>query len=89
MDREQLIIKILQEELSPTELVVQDDSQRHLGHAGARPEGKTHFTVRIVAEKFAGKSRIERQRMVNSALQELFTQGLHALSVTAKAPDEI
>lgn len=74
------------QQFEPETLEVIDDSARHAGHAGASPEGETHFNVRIVSEKFEGMSRVERQRAVNSALKEEFDSGLHALSVRADAP---
>ncbi len=78
----------LRHEFDPIELQVQDDSARHAGHAGASPEGETHFTVRIVSEKFTGLSRLARSRAVNTALAGEFTDGLHALSLQLRAPGE-
>ncbi len=72
----------------PSELLVQDDSARHAGHAGAAPGGETHFTVRIVSDSFTGLSRVARSRAVNTALASEFTGGLHALSLHLRAPDE-
>jgi BolA protein len=74
--------------LAPTRLDLADDSARHAGHAGARAEGESHFRLTIVAAAFAGKSRIERQRMVFAALGELMRTDIHALSITALAPAE-
>jgi BolA protein len=78
----------LTEALAPTRLDIADDSARHAGHAGARAGGDSHFRVRIVASAFAGKSRIERQRMVNAVLADEFAAGLHALSLVTLTPDE-
>src|SRR4051794_23493908 len=58
----------LTEAFSPTELQVIDESDQHKGHAGVGPEGETHFRVRIVAEAFQGKGRVEAHRLVNAAL---------------------
>lgn len=77
----------LNEAFSPSRLVVVDESHLHAGHAGARPEGETHFRVEIVADVFAGVSRIERQRRVHAVLSEELAGPVHALSVTARAPD--
>lgn len=75
-------------EFAPTELVVTDDSARHEGHAGHRPGGETHFSVRIVSPMFAGLSKVERQRRVYAVLAgELKTQ-IHALALTTLAPGE-
>jgi BolA protein len=76
----------LTDAFSPSELQVVDESDRHKGHAGARPEGETHFRVRIVAEAFRGKNRVEVHRMVNMALGAEFARGLHALAIEAKPP---
>ena len=74
---------------APSALEVIDESARHEGHAGARPGGGTHFRVEIVAPAFVGKSRLERQRLVHAALAAEWRDGLHALSVRARAPDEL
>ena len=54
----------LTERLAPSRLEIVDESHRHAGHAGARPEGETHFAVTIVAAAFAGLNRVARQRLV-------------------------
>ena len=76
----------LQAALAPEALEVQDDSHLHAGHAGAR-EGR-HFSVRIVAARFAGLSRVARHRLVYDALQGLAARGIHALAIDARAPGE-
>lgn len=82
------IHSILTNEFAPSLLVVQDDSAKHAGHAGARPSGESHFTVNIVSEKFRGMSKVARHRAVYAPLQPLFNAGLHALAIDAKAPGE-
>lgn len=74
--------------LRPTTLDIVDESDRHKGHAGARPGGETHYRVHIVSESFAGKSRVARHRMVYDLLGEEFAAGVHALAVSAQAPGE-
>ena len=74
--------------LSPTLLTVTDLSERHRGHAGWREGGQTHFRVDIVSPAFAGKSRLERHRLVNAALAEELAGGVHALAIVARAPEE-
>jgi BolA protein len=74
--------------LAPSRLDLLDQSALHAGHAGARPEGESHFQLTIVAEAFAGKSRIERQRMVFAALGDLMQTEIHALAITALTPAE-
>jgi BolA protein len=76
-------------ELRPLALTVVDESHLHAGHAGWREGGETHYRINIVSDAFAGKTRLERHRLVNALLQNEFTTGLHALSIAAKAPDEV
>jgi len=80
--------RLLTERFAPETLDVIDESARHAGHAGARPEGETHFHVRMVAAAFAGQSRVQRQRAVHAALAEEFAKGLHALSLDLRTPEE-
>ncbi len=74
--------------LQPERLEVVDESHKHHGHAGWREGGETHFHVTLVAQAFAGQSRLERQRAVYAALAEELAGPVHALQVTAKAPGE-
>ena len=78
----------LTEALAPTRLDVDDESHLHSGHPGARPGGDSHFRVRVVSAAFEGKSRVERQRMVNAVLADEFAAGLHALSLVTLTPAE-
>lgn len=73
---------------APTELVITDDSARHEGHAGHRPGGETHFSVKIVSPAFAGLSRVERQRLVYAALADEMKAQIHALALTTLATGE-
>lgn len=72
---------------SPISLDIEDDSAAHAGHAGAR-DGRGHFNVSIVSEKFLGQGLIQRHRMVYKALSDLLKTDIHALSIDAKTPDE-
>jgi BolA family transcriptional regulator, general stress-responsive regulator len=83
-----LITRKLTEAFRPESLRVEDESHRHAGHAGHRPGGESHFRVYIVAEAFAGKSRVERHRLVNAALASELQGGVHALAIHASAPGE-
>jgi BolA protein len=74
--------------LSPNRLELTDDSERHRGHAGYNPAGESHFTLDIESATFAGKNRVERQRMVYAALGDLMDHRVHALSIRARAPGE-
>jgi len=73
---------------APTRLEIIDESHRHAGHAGARPEGETHFALTIVSVAFSGESRVARQRLVYQTLAEELATRVHALSLTTLTPDE-
>ena len=85
---QQTITKKLQEAFAPESLEVIDESRLHVGHAGHRPGGETHFRVHIVSRAFEGKSRIDRHRMVNAALDAELKGSVHALAIKAQAPGE-
>jgi BolA protein len=74
--------------LSPSRLELVDESHLHAGHAGARPEGESHFRLLVVSEQFENRGRLERQRMVYQILGDLMTTDIHALSIKALTPDE-
>ncbi|MTD96322.1 BolA/IbaG family iron-sulfur metabolism protein [Hyphomicrobium sp. xq] len=74
--------------LSPTRLDVVNESHLHAGHASSPGTGESHFRVLIVAEAFAGKSRVERHRLVNDVVRDELKDGVHALAVKALAPGE-
>jgi BolA protein len=74
--------------LAPARLVVVDESHLHHGHAGARPGGESHFRVEVVAAAFEGLSRVARQRRVYDLLAGELSGPVHALSVTARTPQE-
>lgn len=78
----------LQEALHPSHLQIIDESGRHAGHAGAHPQGESHFRIIIVSDAFAGKSLLQRHRMVNEALADLLHNRVHALAITARTPHE-
>ncbi|WP_297497918.1 BolA family transcriptional regulator [Ferrovum sp.] len=71
--------------LSPLILEIQDDSAQHHGHPGARAGGG-HYRVRIVAETFRHRSRLEAHRMVHSALNSLMNKEIHALQLDVQSP---
>lgn len=74
--------------LSPTRVELVDDSEQHRGHGGYNPAGESHFSLRIESAAFAGKSRVERQRLIYAALGDLMRERVHALSIRATAPGE-
>ena len=81
-------IRLRLQALQPTELEVVDESERHRGHAGYREGGNTHWQVTIVSPRFAGASVVARHRMVYQALGNLMNDPIHALAITARAPEE-
>ena len=80
---------LLKAAFSPSLIRVVDDSARHAGHAGARPEGETHYSVMLVAEAFRGMGRVARSRAVHAALEAEFSGGMHALALTLRTPEEM
>ena len=78
--------ELLQQSLAPVDLTIRDDSAAHAGHAGAR-EG-AHLAITIIADGFAGRSMIERHRMVYEAASPLLARGIHALQISALTPAE-
>ena len=80
------LTQALTTQLEPVSLELVDDSAAHAGHAGAR-EG-SHFNLRIVSARFAGLPRISRHRLVYDALRPWMAEGIHALAIDARTPDE-
>ena len=80
--------RLLTQAFAPTRLAVTNDTASHLGHAGDDGSGESHFTIVIEAAAFTGRSRLERQRMVNRALGDIPGQRVHALAIKATAPSE-
>jgi len=74
--------------LEPLDLDLVDESAKHAGHAGAQPGGNTHWRLTIVSPRFAGQPTVARHRMVYQALGELMQNPIHALAITARAPEE-
>ena len=73
--------------LQPLSCVIEDESHRHAGHAGAKEGG--HYDLLIVAEAFSGKNTVARHRMIYAAADDLMRRGIHALSIRALAPGEV
>ncbi len=74
--------------LRPTRLDVVNESEMHAGHHSSPGTGESHFRVLIVSEAFAGKSRVERHRMVNEVLKGDVGVAIHALALATYAPGE-
>jgi BolA protein len=87
IERAARIEAALRAQLAPVHLEIEDESHRHRGHAGAA-DGRGHFRVRIVAQAFSGRSRVERHRMLYAALAEQLRTDIHALAIEAWTPEE-
>ena len=88
MSMESTIREKLLRALQPTRLDVINESHLHAGHRGSPGTGESHFRVLIVSAVFAGKSRLERHRLVNETLSEELEGKVHALALKAYAPQE-
>jgi BolA protein len=82
------MLRRLHSSLIPTRIELIDDSEKLRGHGGYNAAGESHFSLRIESAAFAGKSRVERQRLVHKALGDLLDERVHALSIRATAPGE-
>jgi BolA protein len=78
----------LRDALAPESLEVADESAEHAGHEGAK-SGGGHYAVIIVSARFRGQSTLARHRLVYQALGDLMQREVHAMRITALAPDEI
>ena len=76
-------------QLEPQALELVDESEMHRGHAGHREGGGTHWRLSIVSPRFAGQPTVARHRMIYQALGELMHNPIHALAITARAPEEM
>lgn len=85
MTAQERITRTLTEAFRQARLEVVDESERHKGHAGWRPQGETHYRVRIASEAFRGLSRVEIHRRINAALAAELAGGVHALAIEAQA----
>jgi BolA protein len=88
MRMQERIAARLKASLDPVSLEVIDDSGKHAGHSGAKPGGETHYSLAVVSAAFAGKSRVQRHRLVYDALAAEIADGVHALAIDARAPGE-
>ena len=78
----------LQAALEPQEIVLDDDSAMHAGHAGAA-SGGGHYNLRIVSSKFEGLKLVTRHRLVYDSVHDMMHRDIHALAITALAPSEV
>ena len=86
-NRLKLIRSALEDHLAPSKLELYDESDQHVGHAGAK-SGKGHFRICVVSQAFTGLSQINRQKLVYKALGDLMESDIHALSMSTVAPEE-
>jgi BolA protein len=90
MNREQRLAEIrrrLEAAFQPQALEVVDEGHLHVGHEGAK-DGRGHFRLRIVSDRFAGQGMVQRHRLIYQAMGELMHSDIHALAMDARAPDE-
>jgi BolA protein len=78
--RDRIVAK-LSAKFLPDHLEVIDESSRHMGHAGSRPEGETHFRVRIASAQLNGLTRVAQHRAINDTLADELKGGVHALAI--------
>ena len=88
MSLEKIIPQKLQEAFKPLELLVENESGNHQGHAGDDGSGESHWRVSIISAAFDGKSRVERQRMINEVLATELANNIHALAMSVKGTGE-
>ena len=74
---------ILKDAFEPTLLEISDDSHKHVGHAGAK-DGRGHFSLKIMSDKFAELNAVQRHRLIYQALGDLMKTDIHALSIDAQ-----
>lgn len=87
-DRFAQIEQRLKQALNPTVLNIRDDSRHHAGHPGAMASGGGHYSVTIVSSAFEGKTLVQRHKLVYQALEGFVGKEIHAIQITAKAPNE-
>ena len=75
----------LQSVFDPLQLELVDEGHLHVGHAGAK-DGRGHFRLKIISERFAGQNMIQRHRMVYQAMGDLMETDIHALTIDARIP---
>jgi BolA family transcriptional regulator, general stress-responsive regulator len=85
--RDRMMAK-LEAGLAPTRIEIEDESHLHAGHAGAHKGSETHYRIKVASARFSGKGRIDRHRMIYALLAEEIADGVHALALHTKTPDE-
>lgn len=72
--------------LNPCFMQVINNSHKHIGHKDSNKGG--HYELLIVSNFFENKSKIDRHRIVNNILKNLFQNGIHALNIIAFSQTE-
>jgi len=85
---EEMIDQRLRSELAAESVDIEDQSHLHVGHAGAR-SGGGHYAVTVVSSRFRGLDLLARHRLVYQALGQAMHSDIHALSISAYAPEEL
>lgn len=86
-----IIERKVREALQPEELVVQNESHLHAGHAGnpgGGPDAETHFRLTVVSQHFEGQRPIQRHRTIYGLLSQELQSGVHALALNTRTPTE-
>lgn len=86
MTIEEQLKDILENAFDCKELIIENQSHLHAGHAGSPNSGQSHFAIKINSNAFTNCTRVQSHRMINQSVAELFNQGLHALSITITNP---
>lgn len=87
MSMRDTIIEKLTTRFRPEHLDVIDESGRHVGHAGWREGGETHFRVRIATRHFGAEGRLAQHRAVMETLDAELKSGVHALAIEVLPPE--
>lgn len=88
LSREERITQLLSQALPDASIDIENESHLHAGHAGAE-DGRGHFRLKIISEKFTGKRSLQRHQLIYQILDDMMQSDIHALAIDAKTPDEI
>lgn len=83
MNKQETIIKKLNDAFAPEHLEVINESHMHSGN-----DPESHFKVVIVCEDFKNKMLIARHRLVNKILEDELSGGIHALALHTMTMEE-